>query len=281
MRAEHLAAACALLATTLAGTPASAFCRTTTPEFTITDPETGCNLGSPAVYWKSQCVTYRVDESAPELDPILRQAFALWTNPGSQCLPSISAVALGPTDRDTVLDRENVVLFRDTNWASSAQALAITTVSMDVDTGEILDADLEINTQDFTFTPGQLRYVVTHEVGHFLGLDHSQEADAIMNASYDMNGDTLPRLSEDDAAGVCSIYLEDGDRVSIDAMGAPARVAATPCPPFAVDPDSGACGPAVVENGCSLGASRNAGSGTAALLLGVALALRVRRRRRA
>jgi hypothetical protein len=54
---------------------------------------------------------------------------------------------------------------------------------------------------------------LTHEVGHFLGLDHSTFENATMQANYDLSNLGARTLSSDDVAGICSIYgpLETAD----------------------------------------------------------------------
>jgi hypothetical protein len=84
----------------------------------------------------------------------------------------------------------NLVMFRDTAWpyttGAGGDAMARTTVTYNNITGTILDADIEINTANFTFTTTDtgvqtdLAEVMTHEVGHFLGFGHSIDTTAVM-----------------------------------------------------------------------------------------------------
>jgi MYXO-CTERM domain-containing protein len=46
---------------------------------------------------------------------------------------------------------------------------------------------------------------MTHEAGHFLGLDHTKDQRAIMRIALDP-GDEQTYLGEDDIAGICAIY---------------------------------------------------------------------------
>jgi MYXO-CTERM domain-containing protein len=96
-----------------------------------------------------------------------------------------------------------------------SRTLAITTLSINVDTGDIYGVDVELNSAlaDFTTTDEDvgidLESIVTHEAGHFLGLDHSTTFDAVMREDY-RPGDLAPRtLKPDDIAGICSIYPDD------------------------------------------------------------------------
>ena len=75
----------------------------------------------------------------------------------------------------------NIILFRDTSWPydGASHVLALTTVSFGVKSGQIVDVDIEVNS---TVHLGvnedpegnyDLQSILTHEVGHFLGLAHS------------------------------------------------------------------------------------------------------------
>lgn len=57
--------------------------------------------------------------------------------------------------------------------------------------------------------------IVLHETGHLLGLDHSQNQDAVMYPSY---GHDVDSITQDDADGICKVYPGGGGGV----VGAPA-----------------------------------------------------------
>ncbi len=106
--------------------------------------------------------------------------------------------------------------------------IATTTTTSNKFSGEIFDSDIELNDAPaangtkFTFTavdglpcttPLQtgcvridVQNTVTHEAGHYLGLDHSTDPDATMYASAP-SGETSKRdLATDDINGICAIY---------------------------------------------------------------------------
>ena len=85
--------------------------------------------------------------------------------------------------------------------------VAITQVYLKNDTGEVLEADIIINDNSkFTTIKSDSYYlgnVISHEVGHFLGLGHGQVPGSTMFYSLSRG---QSELDDDDKAGVFSIY---------------------------------------------------------------------------
>jgi hypothetical protein len=112
----------------------------------------------------------------------------------------------------------NVWLFEDDDWphieTDAEGAIAITSVLFDKFTGEIYDADVELNSYGVNFTTEpavdrvDLASVIQHESGHFLGLGHSPDAEATMCATLDPDtGEAKKRtLNSDDVEGICAVY---------------------------------------------------------------------------
>jgi predicted Zn-dependent protease len=97
--------------------------------------------------------------------------------------------------------------------AGGTGALAITVTTTAALTGQILDADIifdpDANFSTSTTTPAgvhDFEAVLTHEVGHLLGLDHSAILSATMFPRLSEGSAAARVLSADDIAGISSIY---------------------------------------------------------------------------
>jgi len=130
-------------------------------------------------------------------------------------------------------------------WDRGGAVIATTITTFSASTGQIFDADIEINDapaangSKFTFTtadsppcpPGgpvvncvsiDVQNTVTHEAGHSLGLAHSADPTATMAATAPA-GETAKRaLHPDDLAGICAIYPR-GAQTSTS-LGGPIRL---------------------------------------------------------
>lgn len=223
--------ASAFLTFTLAGAEASAFCRSTTCRDTATKKcETDENLcpssGAP-LRWPTTCLAYAMNRLGTQsLDPndtrpAIAKAFAAWTD--VKCADGTTA-KMAFTELEPIKCRKsqynkdapnvNVVLFQDNDWKYRGidGTLAKTSVTYNDDTGEIYDADIEVNaannevTIDDTDVEYDLQAIMTHEVGHFIGIAHSPKSEAVMYASYSPGSMTQRTLTADDIAAVCAIY---------------------------------------------------------------------------
>lgn len=102
-----------------------------------------------------------------------------------------------------------VYLVRD--WPFSFRALAITLTSYNENTGELIDTDVIINGEMlFGFSGERNRYdldtVLTHELGHVLGLDESSVPGATMFPNTSRGETDRRELSTDDVDGILSLY---------------------------------------------------------------------------
>jgi len=214
-----------------AAADASAFCRTHTCRGAACEfDDDGCPLSGKPLSWPGGCVGFSLEQSMSEKVPksesriAIQRAFFAWTE--VECSPGKrSTLSFSPTPDATCRRSEyrkdganvNVIFFRDNEWMHRDvdNTLAKTTVTFNANTGEILDADIEINTADNPVTASDvnprydLQAIMTHEVGHLLGLAHSPFPEATMFASYEPGMTEQRTLSNDDVAAVCAIYPPD------------------------------------------------------------------------
>jgi hypothetical protein len=165
--------------------------------------------------------------SAYDTDQAMQGAFLAWL--GAECpgggRPSLGVIPLGgaecsrveynpPEQGRPLAPNANLVIFRDASWPypDERYVIARTSITFDIGTGAIFDADIEINSFRNEFSTGtdqssnDLQGVLTHEVGHFLGLDHTLVENATMLADYSLSNLGTRTLASDDRAGICSIY---------------------------------------------------------------------------
>jgi len=196
----------------------------------------------PPLRWFRTALTYRVSTTGPQELPLdampalLDGAFAVWVDlPGCR-VPEVAYAGSTEAKARTAprtLDEppDNVVAFLQTSaaWRAAgygATWIAITTLAHDLQTGEVVDADIEVNDGDFRFSAGDgppdeahvdLVSTMTHEIGHFFGLDHSLDPHATMFATYARFDDPTGArsLEADDIDGVCALYADVPPHVDV------------------------------------------------------------------
>lgn len=220
--------AAAAMALVVLGTPAvaAAFCRSTTCTGDCKRDDDECKTTGKKLFWKSSCIGYSLQRNGTEnlpmkhVRPAIERCFANWVDlecddgTASMSFSELDDVSCHQTEYNPDEANANIVLFQDAKWryTSEENNLAKTTVTFDDETGEILDADIEINHayNFFTISDENVQYdlesVVTHEVGHFIGLDHTVDPSATMNASYERGTTDLRTLELDDVDAACAAY---------------------------------------------------------------------------
>ncbi len=276
------------------------------------------NKAGAQIFWASGCALVHVDEagssdiSGDQEFVVIDEVLGHWEATTRGC-SEFSLVNEGTTTSEVGFDGTNVIKFREDQWCRPATeddpqdcydqaAAGITTLFFvdDADSsrnGEILDADIELNSVNFAFAvdgssagsaqcQADLANTLTHEVGHFLGLDHTCwvggerleddegrtvpscgsptiDADLTEATMYNFQscGETKKAsLEQGDVDGFCGIYPQGEHPSSCE----PANIASAGC--------------------CTVAAGGNGHSGRGALALlgfaGVVVSLRRRTKNR-
>ena len=209
----------ALLALTLVPTPARAYRRSVVD----TDPNT-------PLYWPQREVEVEIasatsmDVGTVDLSAAAQRSLASWSLAGG-CTDMVLAFGGETESTRTSLgggtyDGANRVVFRESGWPDppGPGTLAITTLYYRRSTGEILDADIDVNAVDHSWAivagpdavNDDVENTLTHELGHLLGFAHSPEVGATMFASAEAGETSKRDLDADDLAAVCETYPVDG-----------------------------------------------------------------------
>lgn len=124
----------------------------------------GCVTDGAPLYWPDGVVSVWSDSAGTSLRGItgdeaeaaLRDAYFAWMSVvcADGQSPGLDASVRGQIDQPLVdgFDNQSVVVYQDQEWIFDPSQVAVTTSTYDVDTGEVLDADIEINTLMYPFT---------------------------------------------------------------------------------------------------------------------------------
>lgn len=299
---ELVARGCVLAAFAFVCRPAAGFCPARTCRDVQCGPdsqsdcqerrcardERGCVSEGELAYYALPCASFGVDGASASrvgLPPeqfqwAVERAFARWTSVecSGRGAPGLGVASAGVVRSDgnrfcaTSPEHNLGVWTIPASWTHAPNQAGLTTLWTAPD-GRVLDADVELNSNSLLEQDGDpadaLLTLAMHEAGHVLGLDHSDDPDALMAASYASRSLFSRNLSQDDVNAICTLYP-------------PSR---TPlrCPsPMLSDEalDSKACARAgVAESGCALSSARPRPHVALGAALLVALGLTVRRRR--
>ncbi|MEQ8277017.1 MAG: matrixin family metalloprotease [Deltaproteobacteria bacterium] len=171
------------------------------------------------VTWPQRAVAYAVTESLGLSFSDVQAAFGAWEDvPCSDITFSFEGVVERDAARQVLVDSVTE------GWDDSASdAVALTTLQYELSNGRIRTARIELNFDDFILgdttselcdAQGRLhdhRSVLTHEVGHLLGLSHTQSysgapTDPTMAPRVDPCDASKRDLAPDDVEAICALY---------------------------------------------------------------------------
>lgn len=139
-------------------------------------------------------------------------------------------------------DNTNSILALE-DWPYSDDALAVTLVTMNARTNEILDADIAFNIESHRFKVlpdnaktehrfDDVQNTFSHELGHALGLMHNNMVDDLVMYPSAAPGETLKRtLKTDDRDGLLSLYGTAPVEVPVETAAPLGGCSATGAPP--------------------------------------------------
>ena len=176
-----------------------------------------------AVRWADGAVTLHMTPSVEQLPggrDVISKVFSAWS--GQQGAPSMGA-SIDGSGAEPSYDHNNSVFFMPHGYDPAGKALAITILTYDNKSGQILDADIVVNGKyTFGWLPNtatqataavgsgdiyDIEHVLAHESGHALGLSDELERSDVLMFRYSSPNDASMRLpTGDDKAGLSEIY---------------------------------------------------------------------------
>jgi hypothetical protein len=173
------------------------------------------------IRWADTKVVFQIDPAIAQMLPAGRAEAALqismdaWR--GFEGVPELEISTSLPSPLGNGADHPTNGIYLPPVWQHEADKLAITVVTYEMASGRLLDADVVVNPNvDFNlldeYSPSRqpsydLAAVLTHEMGHVLGLGESHDDRMATMWPYADRGDTHQRtLSEDDESGVIDAY---------------------------------------------------------------------------
>ncbi len=206
--------------------PAHAYCRSTTCTGSCERDLDNCKVTGAPLYWPGMCVGFSLNKAGSEhiefatFRDVVHKSFVAWSDidcgdgAATLAFTEVGTAACHRAEYNPDLGNANIILFQDHKWGYTGpdNTLAKTTVTYDVDSGEIFDADIELNHayNEFTVVDQDVVYdlqsILTHEIGHFIGLDHTPDYTATMNAAYEKGTISLRTLEIDDEEALCAAY---------------------------------------------------------------------------
>ncbi len=175
-------------------------------------------------HWDSLPVRVYVNPAgAPDFSPmtledVIQQSLDAWNDVGCSNFQFIYA---GETDARGEVDGLNVIYWVNdpSEWMAADEAAGATLHHPAVPDPQTVEVDLALNGFAFEWVVGGAdalttdvldpASVITHELGHWLGLGHSEDQFATMYYAH-LPGTMQATLEADDKNGLCTLYPADG-----------------------------------------------------------------------
>lgn len=186
------------------------------------------SMGAP-VRWSTPHVSFGLASSGDTardrlLAEAARRSALSWSVLGEVVVDVVDAPAGSKVGWKNDGSDANVIGWAEGDWSHDDDMLALTFLHYSADSGVILDADILVNDESYAWVDAtedsadggyDLANALTHEVGHALGLGHSDVVTATMYASSASMETAKRDLDADDEAGLREIYadLVDPDTV--------------------------------------------------------------------
>jgi hypothetical protein len=189
----------------------------------------------PLRWWQRPSMTFTLSTVEPEeisaasIEGLIAGALDTWISTPCGLVPEVvfggvkdEPRATTPTSLRSQPDNLIVFIRSASEWSRTGNSptwIAITKIAHDPDSGEVIDADIEINDGGYVFSYDDttaanevdVLSMITHELGHFYGLDHSTDPKATMYATYATTPEDAREarsLAQDDIDGICALYTD-------------------------------------------------------------------------
>jgi hypothetical protein len=164
------------------------------------------------VYWGFSEVHYSINLggvtgiSEEDVENAITKSAEVWIGGNMRFVYDGETTASRPAEDD------GFNVFFEDGWDQDPGVLALTYTWSSPETGEIEHFDIAINADHFDWTTAgeggkyDLENAITHEFGHALGLDHSDDPDASMAPTAAPNEVVKRNPNDDDLTGYKAIY---------------------------------------------------------------------------
>ncbi|MFK5957197.1 MAG: IPT/TIG domain-containing protein [Planctomycetota bacterium] len=192
--------------------------------FSAADAYVRIRINNKNLAWSNSNITWQLNTTGSDniadesFIPAIEHGFQVWEDVTGSTLNFTRGA--DTTSVDPAPNSTHIVAFDENNssgyFPGGSGIVAITPISFNTANGAILDADILFNGSQFNFstdgTPGtfDVQDVLTHEIGHFVGLDHSPQVAGTMWPFVSTSQWLHRSLTPDEEAGAIAIASAGG-----------------------------------------------------------------------